>query len=53
MKSAIIYLHYNHNYNTKYHTVTSKSIKEDEELLKVGFQYVTEREGIKIYRKRK
>ena len=37
----------------EYHTATSKSLKEDEELLKAGFEYVTEREGVKIYRKRK
>jgi hypothetical protein len=37
----------------KYHSVTAKTIKEDEELVKLGFDYVTERDGIKIYRKRK
>jgi len=28
-------------------------LKEDEELLRVGFEYITERDGVKIYRKRK
>lgn len=37
----------------EYHTATSKSVKEDEELLKAGFDYVTERDGIKICRKQK
>jgi hypothetical protein len=37
----------------EYHIATAKTIKEDEELLSAGFEYVTEREGIKIYRKRK
>jgi hypothetical protein len=37
----------------KYRTATSKSLKEDEELLKAGFEYVTERDEIKICRKRK
>lgn len=37
----------------EYHTATSKSLKQDEELLMAGFDYVTERDGIKIYRKRK
>jgi len=32
---------------------TAKTLKEDEELLKVGFEYVTELNGIKIYRKRR
>jgi len=34
-------------------TKTSKSIEEDEKLLRSGFEYVTEREGVKIFRKRK
>ena len=37
----------------EYDTATSKSIKRDEELLMAGFEYVTERDGIKIFRKRK
>lgn len=37
----------------EYHTATAKSIKEYEELLLAGFEYVTERDGIKINRKRK
>jgi hypothetical protein len=37
----------------EYHTAIAKTLKEDDELLKAGFKYVTEREGIKIYRKRK
>lgn len=31
----------------------SSTLEEDEELLKVGFEYVTERDGVKIYRKRR
>jgi len=31
----------------------SKTLEEDKELLEVGFEYVTERDGVKIYRKRK
>jgi hypothetical protein len=37
----------------EYHKVTAKMIKEDEELLEAGFDYVTERGRIKINRKRK
>lgn len=37
----------------EYHTATSKSLERDEELLAAGFKYVTDREGVKIYRKRK
>jgi integrase len=36
-----------------YHVKIAKNIKEDEELISAGFEYVTEREGAKIYRKRK
>jgi hypothetical protein len=37
----------------EYHTATAKSLKEDEMVLKAGFEYVTERDGVKVYRKRK
>ena len=49
----IIYTHLVNFRSYEYHTATSKSLKEDEELLKAGFEYVTERDGVKIYRKRK
>jgi integrase len=32
---------------------TATNIREDQELIEAGFQYVTERDGTKIYRKRK
>jgi hypothetical protein len=31
----------------------AKTLKEDKEFLEAGFEYVTERDGLKIYRKRK
>jgi hypothetical protein len=37
----------------EFHVAFAKTLKEDEELLKTGFEYVTERDGVKIYRKRK
>jgi integrase len=51
--STLIYTHLVNFEGDEYHTATSKSLKEDEELLKAGFEYVTEREGVKIYKKRK
>ncbi len=51
--STLIYTHLVSFEGDEYHTATSKSLEEDEELLKAGFEYVTEREGVKIYRKRK
>jgi integrase len=51
--STLIYTHLIKFEGDEYHTATAKTIKEDEELLKAGFHYVTERDGTKIYRKRK
>jgi hypothetical protein len=51
--STLIYTHLVNFEDNEYHTATAKSLKEDEELLKAGFEYVTERDGIKIYRERK
>jgi len=51
--STLVYTHLVNFETDEYYTATSQSVQEDEELLKVGFEYVTEREGVKIYRKRK
>ena len=51
--STLIYTHLVNFESDSYHTATSKSLKQDEELLMAGFEYVTERNGIKIFRKRK
>jgi integrase len=37
----------------EYVSRTAKTIQEDQELINAGYQYVTERDGIKLYRKRK
>jgi len=46
---ASIYLSGNDEWTSR----TASNIKEDQELIDAGFTYVTEREGLKIYRKRK
>jgi len=51
--STLIYTHLVNFESDVCHTATSKSLKQDEELLKAGFEYVTERDRIKIFRKRK
>jgi integrase len=51
--STMIYTHLVNFESDEYHTATSKSLREDEDLLKAGFEYVAERGGVKIYRKRK
>jgi len=40
-------------FRAEYHVKTAQNVKEDEELIAAGFEYVTERDEIKIYRKRK
>lgn len=51
--STMVYTHLVNFESEEYHTATSKSLKEDEELIRAGFEYVTERDGVKTYRKRK
>jgi len=51
--STLIYTHLVNFEADEYHTATAKSLREDEDLLKAGFEYVTDRDGVKIYRKRK
>jgi len=51
--STLIYTHLVSFEGDDYHVRTAKSLKEDEESLKVGFEYVTDRDEVKIYRKRK
>jgi len=51
--STLIYTHLLNFEGDDYHVRTAKSLKEDEESLKVGFEYVTDRDEVKIYRKRK
>ncbi len=41
------------NNEEEYTCRTATNIKEDQELLEAGFQYITERDGLKLYRKRK
>lgn len=37
----------------EYHVRTSKTIKEDEELIEAGFEYVIQKDGLAYFRKRK
>ena len=53
ISSTLIYTHLVNFESDEYYTATSKSLERDEELLAAGFEYVTDREGVKIYRKRK
>lgn len=50
---ALIYTHLVTFEGDEYHTAVAKTLKKDQELLEASFKYVTERDGTKIYRKRK
>jgi integrase len=51
--STLIYTHLVNFEGDEYRVAVAKTLKEDEELLKAGFEYVIDRDGVKIYRKRK
>ncbi len=53
IESTLVYTHLVNFEGDEYHVKTAKTLKEDEELLKAGFEYVTERDENKLYRKRK
>jgi len=53
LTSTLIYTQLISFESDEYHVRTAKTIKEDEELIEAGFEYVTDRDGFKIYRKRK
>jgi len=53
LTSTLIYTQLISFESDEYHVRTAKTIKEDEELTEAGFEYVTDRDGFKIYRKRK
>ena len=51
--STMVYTHLVKFESDDYYVRVAKTLEQDKELLEAGFEYVTEREGIKIYRKRK
>lgn len=51
--STLIYTHLVSFESDEFHVRTAKTLKEDEELIQAGFEYVTQRDEVKIYRKRK
>ena len=53
ISSTLVYTHLVNFESDEYTVRVAKTLREDEELLKAGFEYVTERDGIKVYRKRK
>lgn len=53
INSTLVYTHLISFESNEYHIKVAKTLEEDKELLEAGFEYVTERDGVKIYRKRK
>jgi hypothetical protein len=58
MKSTLRYIHlertlYQVNDKDEWAVKAAKTLKEASELISVGFEYVTEVEGLKLFRKRK
>ena len=51
--STMIYTQLVNFESDKYHVKAAKNVKEDKELIEAGFEYITERDSVKIYRKRK
>ncbi len=53
INNTLIYTQLINFESDEFHVRVAKNLKEDEELIEAGFEYVTERDGVKIYRKRK
>ncbi|MBS7649374.1 tyrosine-type recombinase/integrase, partial [Candidatus Bathyarchaeota archaeon] len=53
IKTTLIYTQLVSFEGDEYYVKTSRTLEEDKELLEAGFEYVTERDGVKIYRKRR
>jgi len=53
IQTTLIYTQLINFESDEFHVRVAKHLKEDKELIEAGFEYVTKREGIKIYRKRK
>jgi len=53
INNTLIYTHLVEFQDDEYVTRVAKTIDEDRELIEAGYEYITERDGIKIYRKRK
>ena len=51
--STLVYTHLVNFEGDEFHVRVAKTLKQDKELIQAGFEYVTERDGAKIYRKRK
>ncbi len=53
INNTLIYTQLINFESDEFHVRVAKNLEEDKELVEAGFEYVTERDGAKIYRKRK
>ena len=51
--STLIYTHLVNFESDEFYHATSKTVKEACELIDKGFEYITEQDGVKLWRKRK
>lgn len=52
-KNTLIYTHLVSFSDEEYTPAIAETVDEARKLIEAGFEYVTERDGVKIYRKRK
>ena len=52
IQNTLIYTHLVNFSEDEYETASASTVKEACDLINVGYEYVTEMEGIKIFRKR-
>jgi len=53
IQSTLLYTQLISFQSDDFHVRAARNLEEDKELIEAGFEYVTERDGVKIYRKRK
>jgi hypothetical protein len=53
VETTLIYAHLLNEPDDNYTVRASQNTQDDTKLIEAGFGYVTERDGIKLYRKRK
>jgi hypothetical protein len=53
INNTLIYTHLVNFSEDEYETATASTVEEACKLIEVGYEYITEMEGVKIFRKRK
>jgi hypothetical protein len=54
IQNTLVYTHLvNFNTEENYYSATAKTVDEAKKLIEQGFEYVTEMDGVKLFRKRK